>query len=156
MKKMPKVFVSALAIALVISFAIVAYAAPPNITNEWRNRFQQRKRGDNNNYGTAAVQLVLHRLNYGIDVDRNFGPATETKVKAYQKNAGLTQDGIVGPNTWGNMQFAWLSWVYEKDGYDYYRINEVAGYTFRRSKATTLWYVAYPVNADSWYYIPLK
>lgn len=30
----------------------------------------------------------------------NFGPITETAVKAFQKSKGLKDDGIVGPRTW--------------------------------------------------------
>jgi hypothetical protein len=35
-----------------------------------------------------------------ITVDGNFGPKTESAVKAYQKKTGLTVDGVVGKNTW--------------------------------------------------------
>lgn len=35
-----------------------------------------------------------------IKVDGSFGPGTESKVKQFQKNAGLKADGVVGPNTW--------------------------------------------------------
>tara|TARA_R110002153_G_scaffold247311_1_gene403383 strand:- start:75 stop:713 length:639 start_codon:yes stop_codon:yes gene_type:complete len=36
----------------------------------------------------------------GIKIDGNFGESTELAVKKYQKNNGLTQDGVVGPKTW--------------------------------------------------------
>jgi len=36
----------------------------------------------------------------GINVDGIFGPATEVKVKAWQKSKGLVADGIVGPKSW--------------------------------------------------------
>lgn len=34
-------------------------------------------------------------------VDGNFGAATEKAVKQFQRDAGLDDDGIVGPDTWG-------------------------------------------------------
>ena len=38
-----------------------------------------------------------------IKVDSDFGPQTETAVKAWQKANGLISDGIVGKNTWAAM-----------------------------------------------------
>jgi len=35
-----------------------------------------------------------------LTVDGVFGSKTTSVVKAYQKSKGLTQDGVVGPNTW--------------------------------------------------------
>lgn len=37
--------------------------------------------------------------NYGINVNGTFDSSTESVVKAFQKNNGLTSDGIVGPMT---------------------------------------------------------
>ncbi|NJP77330.1 peptidoglycan-binding protein [Streptomyces sp. AA8] len=33
-------------------------------------------------------------------VDGIFGPTTRTYVQRFQRNAGLSVDGVVGPNTW--------------------------------------------------------
>lgn len=35
-----------------------------------------------------------------IDIDGNFGSATENAVKQFQGGAGLAVDGIAGPRTW--------------------------------------------------------
>lgn len=40
----------------------------------------------------------------GIDVDGDFGPATEKALKAYQKENGLAVDGIAGPDTFSHMK----------------------------------------------------
>jgi hypothetical protein len=39
----------------------------------------------------------------GLDDDGTFGPATESKVRAYQKMRGIAVDGRVGPKTWAQM-----------------------------------------------------
>lgn len=50
-----------------------------------------------------AVKDLQSRLNAlihaGLTVDGDFGPATEGAVKLFQRDRGLTPDGIVGPKT---------------------------------------------------------
>ena len=49
----------------------------------------------------ADLQTILNaRYGAGLEVDGNFGKATEAAVKAFQKAHGLTADGIVGQKTW--------------------------------------------------------
>lgn len=38
-----------------------------------------------------------------VSIDGRFGPSTEVSVRAYQKFAGLTVDGIVGRTTWDSL-----------------------------------------------------
>ena len=45
------------------------------------------------------LQYSLTKLGYTLTVDGNFGPGTESKVKAFQGDSGLTVDGKVGPAT---------------------------------------------------------
>jgi uncharacterized protein (TIGR02594 family) len=52
--------------------------------------------------GSAAVRQLQHtlaRLGYRIEVDGDFGPATEDTVKQLQRQRGLDVDGVVGPKT---------------------------------------------------------
>ncbi len=51
-----------------------------------------------NNSQHACVQYIQRLV--GATPDGNFGPATASKVKIYQGQHGLTQDGTVGPCTW--------------------------------------------------------
>lgn len=48
--------------------------------------------------GVFMLQAIL-----GVSTDGNFGSGTETSLKAFQKNTGLTADGICGENTWKNV-----------------------------------------------------
>lgn len=51
----------------------------------------------------AAVQTMQQRLRdlgANITADGNFGPGTRQAVIAFQRNNGVTGDGIVGPSTW--------------------------------------------------------
>lgn len=54
--------------------------------------------------GKAAIKdaqrLLNFTINSGLDVDGQFGPATQKAVKSFQKKYGLTQDGIIGSGTW--------------------------------------------------------
>ena len=61
--------------------------------------------------GTAVreLQFYLYLLSaYGtgipaVSIDGSFGAATENAVRAYQRFAGLTVDGIVGRTTWDSL-----------------------------------------------------
>ncbi|MBW4616271.1 MAG: peptidoglycan-binding protein [Desmonostoc vinosum HA7617-LM4] len=56
-------------------------------------------------FGSSGVAVrVLQRLlisnGYIIRVDGDFGPLTETAVKAFQNQQNLSADGVVGQRTW--------------------------------------------------------
>lgn len=57
------------------------------------------KKGDRGDE-VKALQTLLNRLGYILDVDGAFGSKTEEAVKDFQRQNGLTVDGIVGPKTW--------------------------------------------------------
>lgn len=57
------------------------------------------------NHGELVKQLQtkLNAIGYDIGIcgiDGDFGTATEKAVKQFQKDHGLTVDGVVGPKTW--------------------------------------------------------
>ena len=47
-----------------------------------------------------AQYLLVRRTLSDNQIDGIFGPVTKTAVEQFQGPAGLTVDGIVGPNTW--------------------------------------------------------
>ena len=51
-----------------------------------------------------------------VTVDGNFGTATENAVRAFQRQQGLTVDGIVGQATWDALYAAWVSAQSESGG----------------------------------------
>ncbi|NLK96489.1 MAG: peptidoglycan-binding protein, partial [Epulopiscium sp.] len=45
----------------------------------------------------AEIQSILKLIGYNIDsIDGIFGENTEQAVKAFQRNNGLTADGVIG------------------------------------------------------------
>lgn len=45
----------------------------------------------------------LQNLLRGLTVDGIFGPATEARVREFQRAQGIVADGVVGPVTWGRL-----------------------------------------------------
>lgn len=57
------------------------------------------KRGARGNI-TRLIQERLNSVGFHISTDGIFGGGTENAVKVFQRNRGLSADGIVGRNTW--------------------------------------------------------
>ena len=57
---------------------------------------RQGSRGDS----VRGLQQRLNDIGYNVSVDGNFGSGTCAAVKACQRKNGLSDDGVVGPNTW--------------------------------------------------------
>ena len=55
------------------------------------------------NDGVKKLQTLLNQNGYNLAVDGSFGSKTLDAVKDFQKNNGLSVDGIVGTNTWGKL-----------------------------------------------------
>lgn len=50
-----------------------------------------------------SLQMLLNGHGYKLDIDGSFGVATDTALKAYQKDNGLIPDGSCGPATWTSL-----------------------------------------------------
>lgn len=61
---------------------------------------KQVKAGDNSISVFVAQQILTADGYYLGDLDKNFGPATQAAVLAFQKKKKIAQDGVCGPTTW--------------------------------------------------------
>ncbi|MGI8576662.1 MAG: peptidoglycan-binding domain-containing protein [Nocardioidaceae bacterium] len=48
----------------------------------------------------TSVQYLLNAHGYSVSVDGDFGPATDSAVRDFQTQQGLSADGVVGCQTW--------------------------------------------------------
>lgn len=75
-----------------------------------------------------AVQQLMWAMGHATGAfDGEYGPNTESAIKAYQASVGLSQDGIVGPATWGKL---WTHVTLDSDSPTYPRGLEMDNYTF--------------------------
>jgi hypothetical protein len=54
--------------------------------------------------GVEEIQTALRAHGFKVVVDGDFGPQTDEAVRAFQKQSGIKQDGIVGAITWSKLQ----------------------------------------------------
>lgn len=57
------------------------------------------KKGSKGNI-TLLIQKRLNSVGFSLSTDGDFGTKTYNAIVTFQKNRGLTQDGIVGKNAW--------------------------------------------------------
>ena len=80
------------------------YARGEIITNNPVIQNPLLKKGDKNEY-VRHWQMFLNQNGYNCGAaDGIFGAKTEAAVKKWQKDHGLTVDGIIGKQTWGSLQ----------------------------------------------------
>ena len=82
-----------------------AGATTSNGGNTVKVELKVLKKGASGNQ-VKALQRMLHGLGYSLGskpIDGDFGGLTDTAVRNYHKNNGLTVDGIVGQATWNKL-----------------------------------------------------
>lgn len=57
-------------------------------------------RSGHTGHAVQGAQRQLNKHAYGLVIDGSFGPATDSAARDFQRQNGLTVDGVVGPNTW--------------------------------------------------------
>ena len=73
-----------------------------NITEVFDMKLPVLKRGHKGE-SVKALQAILVGYGYTLDVDGDFGPATESAVRKFQSRNYLALDGIVGQESWGKL-----------------------------------------------------
>lgn len=58
------------------------------------------KKGSKNVKEVSHLQRLLNKKGSTLEVDGDFGPATDRAVRLFQQTNGLVPDGKVGPYTW--------------------------------------------------------
>lgn len=80
---------------------VVAFARPLyDDVGEYHPTLRKGAKGES----VELLQELLNVNGYQIKIDSDFGPLTESAVRSFQKANGLTDDGIVGPNTWKKLK----------------------------------------------------
>lgn len=77
---------------------VCEYLNVPYVERELQN-YPTIRRGNSGNF-VILLQYLLNQYGYNLAIDGSFGNNTQKAVLDFQKNNGLTQDGIVGRNTW--------------------------------------------------------
>ena len=88
---MKKILSSILVVCMIAALSLSSFAAAPS----WPVLKSGSSGAD-----VYALQYLLVNKGYSLTVDGQFGNGTETAVKNFQKSNNLSQDGIVGENTW--------------------------------------------------------
>ena len=105
--------ISLLPMGAVVVGSGTAYASGCNTvaTGSWSNNCTVSEGSDS--HMVQAVQIYIDSLEACGQVapDGDFGRDTKQAVECYQGTVGLSQDGIVGPLTWGSLQGPQLAHV---------------------------------------------
>jgi peptidoglycan hydrolase-like protein with peptidoglycan-binding domain len=56
-----------------------------------------------NGEAVKGAQRLLNKYGFGLGVDGDFGPATNSATRSFQSSHGLAVDGVIGPNTWSSL-----------------------------------------------------
>jgi peptidoglycan hydrolase-like protein with peptidoglycan-binding domain len=98
---MPRLNLRGAGITLLTPLVAAALLATPATADAFAAAFFPTQSTGNRGVDVQAIQYLLAHHGHPVDPIGVFGPATNTAVRTFQSEHGLTVDGIVGPNTWG-------------------------------------------------------
>lgn len=77
---------------------------PPPVGTNWTEILVKKlptlTRGATGEHVQSAQGLLQARSHHEVAIDGDFGPATETAVKEVQRWGGISEDGVIGKDTW--------------------------------------------------------
>jgi peptidoglycan hydrolase-like protein with peptidoglycan-binding domain len=127
-----------LPVGAVIAVPGTAYACNSEATGSWSNNCTVSS-GSISNLVVGVQQYINGFGSCGqLTVDGDFGNLTYQAVKCYQFDMGISNDGIVGPITWGTMQ-SHLRKAAQSGDWQYYSSYPVAD-NFREWIPSGAWY----------------
>lgn len=96
-------------IALVLAVLTITMAFAPNALaayapSSWSSWPTIQQGTLEHAFVVAAQVLINMNRGAGMTVDGLFGSTTKTKVKEFQSQEGISNDGIIGSETWGKMR----------------------------------------------------
>ena len=142
--------------AFVLVFAFVANTLAANNSAhraEW-GRMPIQKQSSHTLKPTKAIQAMLYYYNSTTHnyisgsggIDGVFGSSTTNAVKSFQNDRGLSQDGIVGPDTWRAFYYK-LDYPGSEDSSTayYFTLSGVVldQVVIKRAKANAAWYTTH-------------
>ncbi|MGH8793926.1 MAG: penicillin-insensitive murein endopeptidase [Stackebrandtia sp.] len=85
---------------VVILAAVMAWTLIPTAAGAFPNAYFHMQALGNRGVDVLAAQHLLVQAGHQVEPNGHFDAATETAVKAFQTEAGMDADGVVGPDTW--------------------------------------------------------
>ena len=116
-------------------------------TGNWSNNCTVSE-GAYSNY-VYVIQQEVNSLDGScgsLNLDGSFGQATYNGVVCYQKYWQITADGVVGPQTWGEM-YSHLTYISRNGDWSYWATCGICSANVRKWVPSGNWYLLYfPTN----------
>lgn len=143
------VFLAPMAAVFVSPVAASAASCNTAATGEWSNNCTVSEGADSRYVVAIQMMVDSQEICPSLNIDGDFGPATLAGVECFQREYGLSVDGIVGPQTWQAMRNS-LGYYNTSGGYNYYYSSGEGNVDFRRTNSNDAWYYGGPTASSTW------